>query len=254
MIYYFSGTGNSKYAAQKLAALTDDKSVNIASIFDGTVKPVAGKADVTGFVFPVYYGGLPEIVKRFASHPEIKSHLGSYVYCVITCGAETAAADVRLSKALERDVDLSISLIMPDNYVVAYEPCENGEAIEILKEADAKINKIAQAVNNRGTYYKTTVKKKLLTGVMYPVYGIGRTTLFFRAEDSCTGCGLCVKNCPDKAIVMKNGKPKWQAGRCQHCTACINRCPAKAIQFGPFTKNRGRYYIMNINKNGGTGK
>ena len=34
MIFYFSGTGNSKYTAQKLAALTDDKSVNISSIFD----------------------------------------------------------------------------------------------------------------------------------------------------------------------------------------------------------------------------
>ena len=88
MIYYFSGTGNSRFAAQKLALLTEDKSVNIASIYNGTVKSVEGKSDVTGFVFPVYYSGLPEMVKRFASNPQIREHLGEYVFCVITCGDE----------------------------------------------------------------------------------------------------------------------------------------------------------------------
>ncbi|MBQ6543308.1 MAG: ferredoxin, partial [Clostridia bacterium] len=83
MIYYFSGTGNSRYAAQKLALLTGDKAVNIASIYNGTVKSVVGKSDVTGFVFPVYFSGLPEMVKRFASNPQIRENLGEYVFCVI---------------------------------------------------------------------------------------------------------------------------------------------------------------------------
>ena len=250
MIYYFSGTGNSRYAAQKLALLTGDKAVNIASIYNGTVKSVVGKSDVTGFVFPVYFSGLPEMVKRFASNPQIRENLGEYVFCVITCGAETAAADKMLSKTLGRSVDLSISLRMPDNYVIAYEPSDSREALSRLAAADSKLEKVAQAINQQGTYFKTHFKKSAVTFFMYPFYGVFRTTRFYKANSKCTGCGLCAGVCPDKAIEIKNGRPVWINKKCQHCTACINRCPEQAIQFGPFTKNRGRYYIMNIKKQG----
>ncbi len=246
MIYYFSGTGNSRYAAEKLARLTDDTCVDIASIYKGSAKSVEGKRDVTGFVFPVYYSGLPEMVKRFASHPQIRQTLGRYVFCVITCGADAAAADEMLERALGRNVDLSVSLKMPDNYVIAYDPSDSAKAKEILRRADAKLEKTAQAVISEGRYKKTSLKKKTLTRVMYPFYGVFRTTLLYRADGNCTGCGLCERVCPDRAIELKNGRPVWVQKRCQHCTACINRCPAKAIQFGRFTARRGRYYIMNI--------
>ncbi len=248
MIYYFSGTGNSRYAAEKLARLTGDTCVGIASIFNGTVKSVEGKKDVTGFVFPVYFSGLPEMVKRFASHPQIRQTLGSYVFCVITCGAETAAADEMLERALGRKLDLSISLKMPDNYVIAYNPSEPDEAVEILRKADSKLEKVAQAINSQGRYKSSSLKKKALTRLMYPFYGIFRTTAFYKADSKCTGCGLCERVCPDKAIEMVNGRPAWVQRKCQHCTACINRCPAKAIQFGRATARRGRYYIMNLGK------
>ena len=249
MIYFFSGTGNSYYAAQKLARLTGDKCVNIASIFKGTVSSVSGKGDVTGFVFPVYFSGLPEIVKRFASHPEIRSHLGSYVYCVITCGAEMAAADKKLENALGREIDFSIKLKMPDNYVIAYDPSDPETAKERIREADAKLDKIAEVINQRGRYRNPDFKKDLLTAVMYPFYNLFRTTLLFRADNNCIGCGKCESVCPDRVITIKNGKPVWTKSRCQHCTACINRCPQKAIQFGVGTAKRGRYYIMNISGN-----
>ena len=248
MIYYFSGTGNSRYAAEKLARLTGDTCVSIASIFNGTAKSVEGKKDVTGFVFPVYYSGLPEIVRRFASHPQIRQTLGSYVFCVITCGAEAAAADEMLSRALGREVDLSVSLRMPDNYVIAYDPSGGDEAKEILRKADAKLDKTAQAIIAEGRYRNPTFKKKALTFAMYPLYGLFRTTFFYKADSGCTGCGLCERVCPDRAIEMRDGRPVWVQRKCQHCTACINRCPAQAIQFGRATSHRGRYYIMNIGK------
>ena len=63
----------------------------------------------------------------------------------------------------------------------------------------------------------------------------------FYAEDSCTHCGLCEKNCPAHAIQMENGKPRWKKTRCIQCQSCINRCPVRAIQYGEATKSRGRY-------------
>ena len=247
MIYYFSGTGNSHYAAEKTARATGDRCVNIADIYKGKVKSVVGKSDVTGFVFPVYYGGLPEMVLRFVSNPEIKNRMGSYVFAVITCGANTYGAGDRLAKALGRPLDLCVSVKMPDNYVVAYDPSTPEEAVETLRKADAKLGGIADRIMRRESYArKAGAKDKFTSGAMYLLYNPFRVTAFFKADDNCTGCGLCEKLCPEGIIKLKDGKPEWTKRRCQHCTACINRCPARAIQFGRLTAKRGRYNIMNL--------
>lgn len=246
MIYYFTGTGNSRYAAEKLALLTGDKCVSIASIFNGTVKPVEGRKDTTGFVFPVYYGGMPEMVKRFASHPEIKKHLAPYVFCVITCGADSFACDTKLSEALERRVDYSQNVVMPDNYVMLYNPSTGDEAKEKLRNADARLEQIAGEIAAHYRCVNTNFKSKAMTGIMYPLYNVFRTTLLFDVDEKCDSCGFCAKICPEGAIELKRGVPEWTKKKCQHCTACINRCPKHAIQFGLMTKNRDRYNIMSI--------
>ncbi|MCR5150874.1 MAG: EFR1 family ferrodoxin [Clostridiales bacterium] len=249
MIFYFSGTGNSRFAAMKLASLTGDKAYSIADIFGGDSFKKEGLPNVTGFVFPVYYFGLPEMVKRFAVLPGLRDLLGSYVYCVITCGANPAAADAALAKALGREINYSASLVMPDNYVIAYNPSGPEKAKAALKEADSKLEIISRDINRRKQSFTKKISKTLASKALYPFYNLFRTTLFYYADDNCVGCGLCERLCPDKAIEIKGGKPDWMKYKCQHCTACINACPQKAIQFTALTKKRGRYYILNLNKN-----
>ena len=71
MIFYFSGTGNSKWAAKSLAGLLHDKTADILdSISNGEIieKFSAGiqEEGFLGFVFPVYAWGVPEVVADFA--------------------------------------------------------------------------------------------------------------------------------------------------------------------------------------------
>ncbi len=247
MIYYFSGTGNSRYAAEKIARKTGDRCVDIADIYKGKVKSVVGKSDVTGFVFPVYYGGLPEMVRRFVTNPEIKNRLGSYVFAVMTCGGSPQAANEKFEKAIGRSVDLCASVKMPDNYVIMYEPPAGEEALQLLRKADSKLSGLSDRILNRESYGAPAPFTKRATSLfMYMLYNPFRTTLFYRATDRCVGCGMCEKICPDNAIKMSGGKPKWVKNRCQHCTACINRCPQRAIEFGKLTEKRGRYNIMKL--------
>ena len=247
MIFYFSGTGNSRYAALKMAMLTNDRAFNIADIFKGSPLKKEGREDVTGFIFPVYFSGIPEMVKRFVALPGIKKILGEYVYCVITCGASAAAANGQIEKITGRKIDYTVSLKMPDNYVMAYNPCDKEEAKAIIKEADLTLNEISRSINKKKTNENNSFPKKAATALMSPLYNLFRTTLFFKTDDSCISCGRCASICPDSAIEMKDGKPEWIKEKCQHCTACINSCPQKAIQFTSLTKNRGRYYILNLN-------
>lgn len=248
MIYYFSATGNSKYAALKLAHLTGDRAVNITQLLRKGV-PESGINDVTGFVFPVYYSGLPEIMLRFAKLERVRASLGGYVYAVITCGGKNSAgADKLLSKALERDVDYSVSLSMPDNYVFMYDPSDRERCMEKLRAADARLDGIAGEINSRAQRKDSGFVGSVLSEVMYPLYDVMRNTKKFHVDDRCISCGKCATLCPDGAITFSGGKPVWTAQKCQHCTACINSCPKEAIQFGKGTYTRRRYNIQNILK------
>ncbi len=244
MIYYFSATGNSKYAAEKLAVKTGDTAVNIVDVLKSGVKPQ--KSDVTGIVFPVYFWGLPEIIKRFAV--QIKGSLGSYVYCVITCGANTGNADKMLSKLLGRELDYSYSVKMPDNYVIMYDPCTKEKAQKFLRHSDKELDTVCDDINRREAKRAGSIEGGIKSIFVSKLYDPFRSTKKFFADDKCTSCGLCASRCPDEAIVIKNGKPEWVKSKCQHCTACINLCPVQAIQFGKNTADRGRYNIWDITK------
>jgi ferredoxin len=51
-------------------------------------------------------------------------------------------------------------------------------------------------------------------------------------DAACTGCGLCVKNCPDEVLTLENGKACAGEGifvGCIACGQCVAICPAEAI-------------------------
>jgi Fe-S-cluster-containing hydrogenase component 2 len=237
LIYYFSGTGNSEYAAKKLAEKTSDKAVDIVDVMNGRAE--IENNGVTGIVFPVYFWGLPEIIKRFSK--KIKINTGDYVYAVITCGANTGTADKMLEKTLGRKMNYSFSLRMPDNYVVMYDPCKKEKAQRYLRHADKELEIICDEIGNKICKKSGASGGELNSFIVSKLYNPFRKTKKFFADDKCTSCGFCEKICPEGAIVIENGKPRWTKSKCQHCTACINRCPAKAIQYGKKTADRGRY-------------
>jgi len=49
-------------------------------------------------------------------------------------------------------------------------------------------------------------------------------------EELCTGCGLCVAQCPQDAIGLAFGKAWIDQGRCTSCYRCIEVCPQAAIR------------------------
>lgn len=46
--------------------------------------------------------------------------------------------------------------------------------------------------------------------------------------DACTGCGLCVDICREKALAMQDEKPVLDLSRCILCGDCIQSCPTDA--------------------------
>ncbi|MBQ9630949.1 MAG: flavodoxin family protein [Treponema sp.] len=193
MIYYFSGTGNSKYVAEKLAEYTKDSIHFIPTVFDKMEDDLyIQEGEVIGIVFPIYVWAVPEIVQEFLSHVHVHEKAFSYVVC--TCGLEAGAALQELKKVFP--VKSAYSLIMPENYVVLFKT-ENDERIrEKINIASQKIPKIAQEINSRKEVYDVkeghaSLFKTLALNKIFSL--VGMNSAFFSVEDTCTSCGLCEK-------------------------------------------------------------
>ena len=151
MIFYFSGTGNTKWAASKLAAATredlisiapymraDDSSHNLAEPF------ILKENERLGFVFPVHGWRVPKLVREFICKMKIQREpsdatVGNkakaddslknrpFAYCVCTAGdsigltIENLNEVISLNPSLQAlgitEVSSSYSLIMPESYI-----------------------------------------------------------------------------------------------------------------------------------------
>ncbi|MBW2701539.1 MAG: 4Fe-4S binding protein [Deltaproteobacteria bacterium] len=52
-------------------------------------------------------------------------------------------------------------------------------------------------------------------------------------SEKCTGCALCIEDCPMAAIELKDGKAVVIAEMCRGCEACVMSCPQEAIVEDP---------------------
>ncbi len=236
MIYYFSGTGNSRWVAEQLALGIGDEVVNIVG--QTTIPSLEGQ--FIGLVFPVYAWGVPEpvmdFVKPLSGKPE-------FAFGVCTCGGEAGLAMENLRNVFH--LDSAYSVVMPNNYVMGSE-LETAERVaSMISDANQKLDRIASQLSKRQPVID--VHTGSLAWIKSNVFNLGfnkaarRTSPFF-VTDKCISCGICAWDCPAHTITMIEGKPQW-GKKCFQCTTCINLCPTKAIEYGKGTATRGRYRI-----------
>lgn len=254
MIFYFSGTGNSKHVAEKLHA---ELNGNLIAIQDGVqhdeYEYFAKNSEKIIFVFPVYYYGMPSIVAEFLQKLVIKSEDKTklQIYGVITCGGTVQGADKKFRKTLKERgyaVRAVHDIRMVDNYVLMFKVVSESVQKNILAKAEIRLKEITNDIMTENkTGYTSSFVGTVVTNFVYPIYNLTRGTSKFHVNDNCIGCGLCQIICPSKTIGF-NGRPFWKKGKCVHCLACINRCPVHAIEYGKSTKDKGRYQYPGLKK------
>jgi len=74
-------------------------------------------------------------------------------------------------------------------------------------------------------------------------------------EDKCTGCGLCIPNCPEGALQIIDGKVRLISDLfCDGLGACIGHCPEGAIhveerEAEPYDEYRVMENVVKAGKN-----
>lgn len=244
MIVYYTGTGNSRYAAEYLAAATGD------AMLDATPYIQSGKAAVLTserpwiFVSPTYGWRIPRIFEEFIARGTFSGSREAYF--VMTCGTEIGNAGRYLRKLCAeksfafRGVQ---EVVMPENYVAMFYVPGEAESAAIRSSADNTLAQTAELLRAGRDFppHNANVIDRIKSTVVNPAfYATCVKSGPFTVSDACTGCGKCAKNCPVNGIAMKDGKPVW-TGACTHCMACICGCPAAAIEYGRKSRGKPRY-------------
>lgn len=247
MIYYFSGTGNSRFIAYELAKRLNEECVDITKIEHPELSE-----GICGFVFPVYSWGVPPIVLRFVRKLRICNG-ERYIFMVCTCGDDaglTAKMFRDELKCFGMELQSAFSVQMPNIYVLLPGFDVDSKDVEQhkLTTASTRIDFIAERINKRwcGTDVVRGAMPWLKTKIVYPLFvRFGISPSKWHVTSRCVGCGLCAAHCPVSNIAMTEGKPSW-GNNCQSCMACFHVCPHHAVAYGSITTRKGQYRTLLI--------
>ena len=244
MVFYFSGTGNSRFVARRIAKAVGQEAVDITAYTKTMERPEFTESGVYVFVCPSYMSAPARAMTDFlswAGFPE-----GIKAYFIVTCAASMGItpkvySEICSQKGLEYMGAAQVE--MPQNYIALFTTKKVEENIDILEKAETEIDRIiGQIVNGE------VLETKKIGSLEYSVtkwvrdlyYKDFMKTKKFKVTDKCIACQKCVKVCPLSNITMKDNKPVW-GNKCTHCMACINQCPKDAIEYGKGTVGKPRY-------------
>ncbi len=244
MVFYFTGTGNSLYAAKQF----DREIVSIPQIIHND--SLEYETDKIGIVCPVYGHEMPEMVKDFLKKAVFKT---DYFYIVLTYGNIHGGAAELAEKALNsfgKKADYINTLEMVDNFLPVFDMNEQTALIP-QKKIDENIEKIKADIDLK-KHFKQAVTdidrdfhNKFIEACKKMPLDILKNS--YKVTDNCIGCGICTNVCPEGRIHLENQKAFYGEENCQMCMACIHHCPTNAIQLNIAEKNpQARYSNENI--------
>lgn len=248
MILYFTGTGNSRYVARKIAEEINDEIISINELIkhESTEELISTDRPFI-FVCPTYAWRLPRVVTDFIRKTKFSGN--NKAYFIMTCGEDTSKA-INYIQKLCNDKDWKLKgmaeVIMPENYIALFDVPDKETSNKIIEESSHLIYKIASDIRDEKDFeivepsgFGGTIKSGITNIGFYKfiVHAKG-----FYSTKQCIGCGKCVDLCPLNNISLKDKQPRW-GNKCTHCMACICGCPTKAIEYKNKTQTKERYYL-----------
>lgn len=248
IIFYFSGTGNSKKVAQWFSEFAVVKGiscelVDVAKVNKNSLEAI--EPDVLiGIISPTHGFNYPKItldfIRRFPKGKNrvvlMNTRAGMKIGKIVSPGL-TGVAFMLSSFILKRKgykVIGQIPFDMPSNWISVH-PAIRDESVQFIFDknyirAKKHFEKL-YSQNKNFAARKDLIQDVLISPVSLAYYLIGRFFLAksYYASYSCTNCNLCIKQCPVHAIKKINGRPFWTF-KCENCMKCMNNCPVDAIE------------------------
>ena len=203
MVFFFSATGNSLYAAKQL----EQEVFSISQEMKKTERHY--KADKIGIVCPLFEFEIPPLVEDFIRDSTFET---DYFYLIVTYGCHNGGVAVRTQAFLEsigKPADYINTIIMHDNALIVFDMDQQrgieaekhvDEHLEALKaDIDSKKRMIQEPGQEEIDFYNNYMNWIAKTGPMYsfPLYHV---------TDACVSCGTCTRVCPRGCITVIGGQ------------------------------------------------
>ena len=246
MVFYFSGTGNSKYIGRRIADDIGDSLYSINSALKNNEYFNDTDIDILIFSVPTYAWRIPHVVENWIRKSSFKN--GAKAYFVMNCGGEIGNAEKyvrKLCKECSLEFMGCAEIVMPENYLAMFSTPTPEQGKKIIARAEPLIDSIITSIKSISPLpaHKTSLTGKAMSSIVnvlfYPL--CVKADKFIVDSEKCIGCGKCAAECPLNNVRIVEGKPVWDKD-CTHCMACICGCPAEAIEYGKKSVGKTRYW------------
>jgi ferredoxin len=123
---------------------------------------------------------------------------------------------------------------LPSNWISVH-PGLNDRTVKFLHDRNKeRVAKFATKVLEGGREFRSLreiIQDVLISPISLAYFFAGRFFIAktYYASSACNNCGLCIKQCPVKAIKTVDNRPFWTFN-CESCMHCMSYCPHKAIE------------------------
>lgn len=239
-VFYFSSTGNSLYAAKRIAGSFGGGLCYIPKYEGGRIE-----AERVIIVSPEYALGLPVPTADFIKRLDTPAP----VYMVLTYGGAVMGADRAAYEAAKEaglDIKAVFTLKMVENFTVFFS-VPQWYVKKTMKKAPSRLDAIIEKIR-AGAEFEPKKKKGGRSDSEKMRDGWRQMGGKLWVTDDCVKCGKCVSLCPVNNIELAEGKIIFK-NECVACLGCYHRCPKKAIRFAKF-KKKFRYFCPLADESG----
>ena len=173
MILYFSGTGNSKYIAKRIAEAIRENTVDLnMKIKENDTSPLQTGRDVI-IVTPTYAWRIPKIVSEWIDKTEFID--GKRIWFVMNCGSEIGNAanyNRELSEQKKLQYMGTAQILMPENYIAMFDVPKEEEAWKIVTKAESVIKKIIAYIKAGKEFCppRNNLYDRFMSGPVNPIF------------------------------------------------------------------------------------
>ena len=250
-IFYFTGTGTSLYISREIKErLGQAELIPLVSLLKNA-QPCHIQAPRIGLVFPVYFLGIPPVVRQALEKMIFNPQ--TYVFAALPNGGDAGNTLRQLDHLLRKKggrLHFGLDLALGDNSIVYH--TSDTQLKQRIIAAGSGLESLVGAVEQHQTNsfdspfdqrFKSEAMRWITFLAMTHYYRFNRQKV---DGTRCSTCGLCARVCPVDNIQIKQGRVTFGSD-CRWCFACLNDCPHQAIIFGKIQPTRDtRFHFPGI--------
>ncbi|MCL2443595.1 MAG: EFR1 family ferrodoxin [Treponema sp.] len=260
IIFYFSGTGNSKYVSEAFCKKMAEENciVQSYSIEENIdFESLINNEETIGFCYPIFFSRAPRIMREFVvKYMEVLKNKKLIIFCtqMILSGDGARALLYVFPREYRRSLNVIYAehFFMPNNVTDLFLlPVESGKKLQkYITKSEQKMQKVCGNIKNGKIKKRGFNIFSQMLGLLQAVFVTSmekKAHKMLKINSDCNLCEICVSICPMKNLTCEDEKIVHKFN-CTVCYRCINKCPQKAITFIFNGKVKKQYMWQPVNE------